>query len=233
MNAILKGLLWAVLMAPLMASPADVGLSNAQYVVAYADVLGSAGPQALRALRVYRDAARREPGAPDVELYAQQGRPSGFATVEVWQDMAAYEAHSKAAAARELDAALHAVLLGPRDIRLNSAYARAVRTPGADPATPPPLTFISHVDVPPPMLGEFQAMLQPYVDASRKEAGNLQMDFLEGAAPRINHFTVIESWINRAAFEAHERSAHTQRYRADLAPKLGALYDEREYRRVD
>jgi quinol monooxygenase YgiN len=233
MNTILKGLLCAVLMGPLMVSPAEVGLSNALYVVAYADVLGSASPEALKALRRYRDAARQEPGALNVELFAQQGRPSGFATVEVWQDTAAYETHSKAAAARGLDAALHEVLLGPRDIRLNSAFARAVRTPGADTATASALTFISHVDVPPPMLGEFQAMLQPYVDASRKEAGNLQMDFLEGASPRINHFTVIESWVNRSAFEAHERATHTRRYRVDLSPKLGALYDEREYRRVD
>jgi quinol monooxygenase YgiN len=233
MTTILKGLLWAVLMLPLTASPSEMELSNAQYVVAYADVLGSASPQALKALRRYRDAARQEPGALNVELFAQQGRPSGFATVEVWKDMAAYEAHSKAAAVRGLDAALHAALLGPRDIRLHSAYSRAMRTSGADPATAPALILISHVDVPPPMLSEFQALLQPYVDASRKEAGNLQMDFLEGATPRINHFTVIESWIDRSAFEAHERAAHTQRYRADLAPMLGALYDEREYRRVD
>jgi quinol monooxygenase YgiN len=46
---------------------------------------------------------------------------------------------------------------------------------------------------------------------------------------RPNHFTVVEVWRDRAAFDAHGMAAHTRRFREQLAPMSGALYDERLY----
>ena len=46
---------------------------------------------------------------------------------------------------------------------------------------------------------------------------------------RPNHFTVIEAWKDRKAYDA-SRSADAQRqFRDKLGPMLGALYDERLY----
>jgi quinol monooxygenase YgiN len=52
-------------------------------------------------------------------------------------------------------------------------------------------------------------------------------------ANRLNHVTVVAVWRDRAAFDAHGGAAHTRRFRAQLAPVSGALYDERLYLALD
>ena len=46
---------------------------------------------------------------------------------------------------------------------------------------------------------------------------------------RLNHFTVVETWRSRQAFDANSMSAHQREFRDKLAPMAGALYDERLY----
>jgi quinol monooxygenase YgiN len=50
---------------------------------------------------------------------------------------------------------------------------------------------------------------------------------------RPNHFTVVEAWKDRNAFDAHGMAAHTRQFRDRLAPMSGALYDERLYGVLD
>ncbi len=211
------------------------------YVVAYVDVLAGAAPQATLLLEQYRDASRREPGARGVDLYEQKGRANGFALVEVWQDNAAYERHGKAAAAAQLIDALKLLQLGPWDVRAHTTYAgdsaalaNAKTNADADAdARAGAITLLVHVDVPPPFLSDSEKILSAYIDSSRKDAGLLHFAMLRAFPPRINHFTVMQTWANDAALEAHQKAAHTRAYRADLGPKLGALYDERAYQKVN
>jgi quinol monooxygenase YgiN len=67
------------------------------------------------------------------------------------------------------------------------------------------------------------------VGDSRKEAGAGRFEiFQQGNRP--NHFSVVEIWKNQRAYDAHITAAHTKKFRDQLTPMSGALYDERLYR---
>ena len=72
------------------------------------------------------------------------------------------------------------------------------------------------------------AKVKEFAEASRGADGNLRFDVLT-QANRANHMTVIESWSNAAAKEAHISSSAARAFRQNLMPMSGALYDEREY----
>jgi quinol monooxygenase YgiN len=199
------------------------------YVIAYIDVLASGAPRAATVLREYRDASRAESGAVGIDLFSQRGRPSGFAVIEAWRDDAAFETHGKAAAFAQLSHALKSIQLAPPDVRVHTAYV--IGPPTAD--RKDAMTLLVHVDVPPAYLPDYERMVGPYIEGSRREAGLLRLDILQSIPPHTNHFTVIESWVDAQALQAHQRGATAQTYREDLAPRLGALYDERAYRKID
>ena len=50
---------------------------------------------------------------------------------------------------------------------------------------------------------------------------------------RPNHFTVVETWLNRPAYDAHFAHQQTKDFRGKLVTMTGALYDERLYRTID
>jgi quinol monooxygenase YgiN len=215
-----------MLLAAVRATPVP---SQPIYVIAYADVLASASPRAASALKRYRDASRTEPGALGIDLFSQQGRASGFAIVEVWRDDAAFEAHGRAAAIANLGRDMKPLRLAPLDVRVHSPYAIGSTIAVSQNA----VTLLVHVDVAPPFVADFERMAKPYIEGSRAESGLLRLDVLQSVPPHTNHFTVIESWIDAAALQAHQQAAAAQTYREALAPKLGALYDERAYQRMN
>jgi quinol monooxygenase YgiN len=47
---------------------------------------------------------------------------------------------------------------------------------------------------------------------SADDSGNISYDAFEQANWR-NHFTVIEAWANKSAFDAHAAAAHTRAFR--------------------
>jgi quinol monooxygenase YgiN len=47
-----------------------------------------------------------------------------------------------------------------------------------------------------------------------------------------NHFTLIEVWRDRKAFDASVTTPHNKEFRDKLTPLEGALYDERLYEAV-
>jgi quinol monooxygenase YgiN len=75
-------------------------------------------------------------------------------------------------------------------------------------------------------------MLKRLAEASRPEQGNLRFDVLQHTM-RANHFTVIETWRDQKAFDAHVAAAHTKQYRDELQPMTGSPLDERVYQVVD
>jgi quinol monooxygenase YgiN len=209
--------------------PAQPVSSQPVYIVAYVDVLASAAARAAASLRQYRGASRGEPGALSVDLYSQTGRASGFAIVEAWRDGAAYEAHHESAAIERLRRDLNPLQLAPPDVRVQSAYSLG---PGMGEGKNA-MTLIVHVDVIPTFLPDYERIAKNYIDATRGESGLLGMEVLQTLPPHLNHLTVIERWADAAALEAHQRTVTARSYREALNPMLGALYDERIYRKVD
>ncbi len=85
---------------------------------------------------------------------------------------------------------------------------------------------VTHVDVPPPRKDECVAALKALVADSRKEANAVRFEvFQQGNRP--NHFSVVEIWRNQRAYDGHITAAHTKKFRDQLTPMTGALYDER------
>ena len=101
---------------------------------------------------------------------------------------------------------------------------------GTAPAASPAGTIfvVTHVDVIPPRKDDSLVLLKQLAADSRADAGNLRFDVVQ-QTNRPNHFTVVEAWRDRAAFDAHGMAAPTRRFREQLAPMSGALYDERLY----
>src|SRR6266850_2060672 len=93
----------------------------------------------------------------------------------------------------------------------------------------PALYVVTHVDVPPQGREETEVLLKRLAEESRKDDGNVRYDVFQQTAPRTNHFTVLGTWRDRSACDAHETKAHTKQFRESLAPMLGAPYDERLY----
>lgn len=209
--------------APAPQTPAPI------YVVTYVDVQAGGVSDAQAALKYYREASRQESGAQSIDVYQQKGRINGFAVMEVWRDDEAFGAHDRGKAFARLNRDMKPILLGPFDVRPNTAYTREP----VDSERMGPVVSITHVDVPPPFLEDSGRLVKRYVHDSRDDGGLRRLDVLQGVAPRPNHFTVIESWASEADLSAHQMAAHTRDYREGLAPKLGSLYDERMYQRLD
>jgi quinol monooxygenase YgiN len=216
---------------PIMALAAHAAPAPSQpiYVIAYGDVIASAAPRAAAALKHYRDASRNEFGALSIDVFSQRGRASGFAIVEIWRDNTAFETHGKAAAIEQLRRDMKPMQLAPLDVRVHTAYSL-----GSPMATSHnTVTLLVHVDVIPTFVADYERIVKPYIDGSRGESGLLRLDILQAFPPHTNHLTVIESWVDAAALETHQKAATAQTYRENLAPMLGALYDERAYGKMD
>jgi len=159
------------------------------------------------------------------EVAREIGRPNRFVVLEVWKDQAAFEAHGKSAGTSAFRDKLKTIRGAPHDERvhntLNVGPNDAAGSKGA-------IIVVSHVDVPPPRKDECIAALNPLADGSRKGGGSQRFEVVQQTS-RPNHFTVVEAWKDKKAYDA-SRSADAQRqFRDKLGPMLGALYDERLY----
>jgi quinol monooxygenase YgiN len=91
---------------------------------------------------------------------------------------------------------------------------------------------VTHVDVIPSSRESATALVKQLAEDGRKDDGNRRFEALTQTT-RQNHFTVIAAWRNHKALDAHDASAKTRAFRDQLAPGLGALYDERLYKALD
>jgi quinol monooxygenase YgiN len=192
------------------------------YAVSYVETAESAERGAAAALRAYRDATARQNGCSGVDTFEQIGRPGHWVLVETWRDQKAFDARDAAVQQRLLDAIAPFRVSG-FDQRPYKAIAVAPARTGA----PKAVSVVSHVDVAPnpavaPMLARLAA-------DSRKEPGNLRFDVLQHTM-RGNHFTVIETWRDQAALDAHATAPHTKKYRDEVLPLTGSPLDERAFK---
>ena len=96
-------------------------------------------------------------------------------------------------------------------------------------AAPPtgPVYVVVHVDVNgPSAVATANKLLLDYAAECRKDKGAVRIDvFVQDYKP--NHYTVIEVWQTREAYEAHRGRAYSKEYREKLQPLLGSPLDER------
>ena len=203
------------------AAPADA----TAYAVSYVEVMASAKNMAVAALKQYREASRKDDGYVRVEFFEQVGRPGHFAIVETWRDQKAVDAH--AAALKSLRDALQAIRVSDYDQR---PYKTLIVGTAPPPANGRAVSVISHVDVTPDP--RVAVMLKKLAEDSRKDEGNVRFDVMQHTM-RANHFTVIETWQNQKAFDAHVAAAHTKQYRDELQPLTGSPLDERVYTAIE
>jgi quinol monooxygenase YgiN len=219
MTRLLAGICALALSVPLAAqAPPDTSF----YAVAYVETAASSARDAAAALRAYREAAAKQEGCSAADTFEQIGRPGHWVIVETWRDQKAFDARDPAVQQRLLEAI--------KDSRVSGFDQRPYKTVAVAPAraaaAASAVSVISHVDVAPnpavaPMLSRLAA-------DSRQEPGNLRFDVLQHTM-RGNHFTVIETWRDQAALDAHVAAPHTRKYRDDILPLTGSPLDERVF----
>jgi quinol monooxygenase YgiN len=194
------------------------------FTVSYVEV----GPVLARvgaaALSTYRESGRKDQGAMGLEVYQRIDRPNQFAVLGAWTDQQAYEAHSSGDSSKKLNEKLATMLAAPTDTRAHNAVSVVPAKPGKE-----SLVVITHVDVLPIHKDDAANALEQLADQSRKHSGNLEFD-IGRQTNRPNHFTIVETWANRGAFDVHQMQKETREFRAKLGPMMGALYDERLYK---
>ncbi len=221
------------LLLGLFAAMTALGASAAQaqeaqfYTVTYVEVGPALANQAAAVLKAYRDAGRKDQGNVSFEVLQRLDRPNQFAVLGAWADQKAFEAHAAAAATKQANEKIAPLQAAPSDTRSHNALAvapsKVVR--GA-------VYAVTHVDVIPPQKDNGVAAVKQLAEDSRKHNGNLRFDAWQ-QTNRPNHFTVVEAWNTRPAFDAHEMTDQTREFRKKLATMTGALYDERLYRAMD
>jgi quinol monooxygenase YgiN len=201
----------------------------AVYVATYIEAAPEAAKRAAAMLKAEAAASRRDEGCRSIQALAENGRDSRFVLLEVWSDQSAFAAHRDSDHARQFLRQLGSVQAAPPDERVGEGLWIGL-APKAAPTQA--LWVVTHVDVPPPSKDDASAMLKRLGEESAREPGNLRFDIAQQTS-RPNHFTVSEIWRGRGAFEAHQTAAHTRQFRDQLGPLLGALYDQRIYRKLN
>jgi len=218
-------LLFAMALLPALGAAARAEGAAPIHVATYIEIVAASVKGGAALLTQYRDASRKDNGNMRAEVAREIGRPNRFVVLEVWKDQAAFEAHGKSAGTSAFRDRMKTIHGAPHDERvhntLNVGPNDAAGSKGA-------IIVVSHVDVPPPRKDECIAALNPLADGSRKGGGSQRFEVVQQTS-RPNHFTVVEAWKDKKAYDA-SRSADAQRqFRDKLGPMLGALYDERLY----
>jgi len=195
--------------------------------VVYIEVSPSEINRAVNALKSYRQATQKAPGAGHVEVMQQIGRPNFFAVHETWNDGGSLQAHLMSADNTKLRDDLRSALLGPLDDRVLASISTQ---PIHGAVTDDSVYVLTHADAA-ARREDIPGMLQELAAGARRENGSVLFDATVQPT-RTNHFTIVEVWSDQKAFEAHLTAANTRTFREAFAPVSGALYDERIYRRV-
>jgi quinol monooxygenase YgiN len=198
---------------------------GAVYAVTYFEAAAPDVAKAAADLRQFATASRKAPGNLAYDAFQEIGRPSRFAIFEGWRDKAAADAHGAAGATEAFRGKLGPLLVGPFEIRDFTGFLvagqQAPRSNGA-------VYVVTHVDVFPAGRDQAATLVTGLAAANRKLPGNLWFDVLQ-VVGHANHFTLLQGWRDRKAFDASLMAASTRDFRQQLTPLEGALYDERLY----
>src|SRR5690349_21651599 len=116
-------------------------------------------------------------------------------------------------------------MLGATRILLLAALAVAAfpHRATAQPNSGKQLYVVTYIDVFPNFAAETAKQLQQFADDSRKDAGCVRIEVMRDVE-RTNHFSMVEVWQDRKAYEAHLGLAHTKTFREKIQPGLGSPF---------
>jgi quinol monooxygenase YgiN len=194
------------------------------YVVTYIEVASQAVTETRGLLATHCVDAHKAPGLLEMDALQRLGRANHFAILEKWQSAKAREDYAATDTAKSFVAALGPVLVAGYDERLHMPFTVG----GSEAPLSGSMVAVTHVDLIPTSKDAGVAKVKEFAEASRGTDGNLRFDVLTQAS-RTNHLTVVESWANATAKEAHTASSLARAFRQSLMPMSGSLYDEREY----
>jgi (4S)-4-hydroxy-5-phosphonooxypentane-2,3-dione isomerase len=197
------------------------------YVVTYFDVAPTATVQSVAVSRQHAEAARKQDGNAEFEVFEEIGRPR-FATLEAWRDKKADDAYSEGAAAAAFRDKLQPLTIGGFGMRLHSGVSVVTAKTQFPPHA---ICVLTHVDVFPTFKDQAVELVKTQAEVAREDPGNLRYDVLQWDG-HPNHFTLVEVWRDRKAFDASVVAPHNKEFRRKLTPLEGALYDERLYQVV-
>ncbi len=226
----------AVLVLSLLATSAAGGpaLSQEIFTVAYVDVMASAKDSAVQLLRKERELGRKDDGNLRFDVFAESSRPARFALVALWRDQKAADAHAAAAHTKQFRDALDALRVTPFSPHVLTLLA-GDPVPGATgrPAAGAGAVYVvTHMDSIPPFKDEAAGALKQLAEASVKDPGVVRYQVLV-QTNRPNHFKLLETWKDQAAFDAHVKAAPTKQFRDFVQKGTGSPYDERLYKIVN
>jgi quinol monooxygenase YgiN len=204
---------------------AEETMNGPVYIVTYFDVAPNAAQQSAGIVRDFADASRKEDGNAGFEAFAEIGRPSRFATLEIWRDKKTADAHSAGTAAAAFRSKLQPLMIGGFGARPHGGLSVAAPK-GQLPVDA--LYVLTHVDVFPTYKDQAIELVKAQAEAARKDDGNLRYDVVQWDG-HPNHFTLVEVWRDRKAFDTSATTPHNKEFRDKLTPLEGALYDERLY----
>jgi quinol monooxygenase YgiN len=207
---------------------AEESVTTPIYVVTYFEVAPAAAAETAALAAKYAQASRKEPGNAAYDMLEEIGRPSRFAIFEAWHDKPAFDARNASASSAAFRNQLQPMIVSPFSVRSFSglSVAAPIGPSGAD-----AVYVLTHVDVFPNFKDQAVELVKTLAEAGRKDDGNLAFDVLQWEG-HPNHFTLVEVWRDRAAFDASVVAAPTKEFRQKLMPLEGALYDERLYQAV-
>lgn len=197
---------------------------SAAFSVAYIEVRPSMTKQAVALLQAHAIQSREQEGNLRFQLLQRTGRPNHFAILDAWESRQHQDTH--AAATKAFREELDVMLYSPYDER-KSFPAFATSAAGDDGE----VYVLTHIDFAPPALEPGLDVVEALIVASRQEVGAREIGLIVQDGRR-NHMTLVEVWSSAAAHEAHIASATTMRARNEMQALIGALYDERLYRRL-
>jgi quinol monooxygenase YgiN len=215
----------AVMGATFAATAGDAPQAGPIHVTSFFEVNPNSVTQAVGMLKQYRDAVKAEPGSTSVQVYQEVGAPFRFVSMEVWQDMAAFQTHTKAGSTTGVAERMKSVEYGPPDTRPHAVhFAAPEKAAGAG-----SITIISHLDVPPNGIPQLLELMKPFSEAVSKQPGMQAYRIIRQTQGAGNHFRSYEVWASEKDWEAHNIAKYSQDYRTGMAPLLGTPYDQRKY----
>jgi quinol monooxygenase YgiN len=223
--------IWSAILLALATLPVIPMNAEAQdgpvYAVSYIDAAPASRNAVAKALQQLAAASRKDGGSERLEILQRIAHPNQFVMVSIWKDKKSHDAHAAAAHTKDFREKMKPQLISLVDDRLHSGFEIASGPAGKVAAGA--IFVVTHVDVPPPRKDDCIALLNPLAADSRKGAGNLRFEVVQQTS-RPNHFSVVEVWKDRSAFEARSTAGPQKTFRDKLGPMLGALYDERIYK---
>jgi quinol monooxygenase YgiN len=201
------------------------------YAVTYLDVSTDWILQGSGLLKQFRDLSRKQDGNLEFSVMQETDRPNRFVIVEGWKDQAAFAAHGKSADTSLFNFTLEAIRNSPPDQHVLQAFA-----PGAAPTASGggAIHMVEHLDYQPAFGATAEPLVKTFAQASQKEQGVVRYDIYQEPPPHTNHYSVVATWTNASAYDAHEQAAHTKAFRAaTVMPGHANLYDQRWYKMLD